>query len=108
MNSFEAGTVYSIHNIPGGDPISAIYSQVEGNRHLFYTKEDGEELYINKSALVNSEELLEDDESKYYIIEEIKKQKKQNVVTTPPRRAKPGKERKKRSTRKRRTRKHLN
>jgi hypothetical protein len=105
MNRFEAGTVYFIYNTPDGDPTSAIYSQLEGNDHLFYTKESGDELYIHKDALVDSEELLQEDESKYYIIKEIKKKK---VVTTPPRRAKPGKERKKRSTRKRRTRKHLN
>jgi len=97
MNSFEGGTVYSIYNTPDGDPTSAIYSQVEGNRHLFYTEADGEEIYIHKNALVHSEDLLKEDESKFYI---IKQKKKQTVVTTPPRRAKPEKERKTRRSKK--------
>jgi hypothetical protein len=92
MNSFEGGTVYSIYNTPDGDPTSAIYSQVEGNRHLFYTEADGEEIYINKNALVDSEDLLKEDESKFYI---IKQKKKQIVVTTPPRRGKTRRRRRK-------------
>ena len=72
MNSFEAGNIYFIYNTPDGDPTSALYSQLEGNRHLFYKKEDGDELYIHKSSLVDSEELLQDNGSKYYIIKEIK------------------------------------
>jgi hypothetical protein len=102
--AFEGGTVYFIYNTPDGDPVSAIYSQREGNRHLFYLSENGDELYINKQELVNSEDLLKEDGTKYYILEEKKKEK---VVTTPPRRAKPEKERRKKTRKTRRRRKSV-